>query len=133
MKKKKRLLHQLQHQTFVMIKPSGIHGIGVFAITDIVKGQRNIFSDDKSKWLKVSREEVSRLPVHSKTLVENFCLYDDENYFIPEYGFKMIDLVIYLNHSDMPNIISINDGEDFEALRNIGNGEELFIDYEKIT
>ena len=40
---------------------------------------------------------------------------DEENYFIPEYGFKMMDMVVDLNHAERPNIISINDGEDFEA------------------
>ena len=52
---------------------------------------------------------------------------------MPEYGFKMIDLVIYLNHSDDPNIISINEGENFETLRDIAAGEELFVDYGDIV
>ena len=52
---------------------------------------------------------------------------------MPEYGFKMVDLVIYLNHADEPNIMSINDGEDFEALRDIHEGEELFVDYGEIV
>lgn len=130
---KKQLLHELCNNTMVMLKPSAVAGIGVFAITDIEKGNRNIFSNDKSEWLSISREEVAQLPQHSKALVENFCLYDDENYFIPEYGFKILDLVIYINHSDEPNITSINDGETFEALRHIYAGEELFLDYGEIV
>ena len=131
--KKKTLLDNLRNNTCIMLRPSPVEGIGVFAIADIKKGQRNIFSRDKSEWIKVSREEVSQLPLHSKSLVENFCLYDDESYFVPEYGFTMIDLVIYLNHSEEPNIISLNDGEAFEALRDISAGEELFINYGEIT
>ena len=131
--KKEQLLHELKHNTVVMLKPSPVAGIGVFAITDIQKGQKNIFSNDKSEWIKVSRGEVAELPVHSRALVENFCLYDEGNYFIPEYGFKMVDLVVYLNHADEPNIISINEGEDFEAIHDIRAGEELFIDYGEIV
>jgi SET domain-containing protein len=40
-----------------------------------------------------------------------------------------VDLVIYLNHSNTPNVISINEGEFFEAIRDISAGEELLVDY----
>ncbi len=130
---KEQLLHELTHHTWVMLKPSRLHGIGVFAIRDIPKGQRALFSRDKSDWIPVSKKEVAALPQHTIDLVENFCLYDEENYFIPPYGFKMIDLLIFLNHADLPNIFSINDGEDFETLRDIKAGEELLIDYGDIV
>jgi SET domain-containing protein len=45
----------------------------------------------------------------------------------------MFDLAVYLNHSDQPNLISINDGEFFEAIRDISPGEELLIDYGTIV
>jgi SET domain-containing protein len=45
----------------------------------------------------------------------------------------MMDLAVYLNHSDSPNLISINDGEYFEATRDIQSGEELLIDYGTIV
>src|SRR3954469_23065545 len=98
--KKETLLNELRNNTCIILKPSPVAGIGVFALTDIKKEQRNIFSNDQSEWIKVTKEEVLQLPAHSKALIENFCLYDDENYFIPEYGFKIVDLVIYLNHAD---------------------------------
>jgi SET domain-containing protein len=44
-----------------------------------------------------------------------------------------VDLVIYLNHSETPNVISLNDGEEFEAIRDIANGEELLVDYGTIV
>jgi SET domain-containing protein len=126
---KHTLLKELRDNLFIMLKPSRIAGIGVFAIADIKKGQRNIFSNDKSEWLKISREEIATLPQHSQKVVENYCLYDDENYYVPENAFKVVDLVMFLNHSDDPNIISINDGEDFEAIKDIPEGTELLIDY----
>ena len=130
---KAELLSELAHNTLVMLKPSPVQGIGVFAITDIQAGQRNIFSRDTSEWIAVSKDEVAQLPEHSRAVVENYCLYDNDNYFIPEYGFKMADLVIFLNHSDEPNVRSLNDGADFESLRDISSGEELFIDYGQIV
>ncbi len=130
---KKSLMTELLTNTNVMLKPSAVQGIGVFAITDIKKGQRNIFSNDTSEWIKFSKEEIASLPEHSKAVVENYCLYDEGNYYVPEYGFKMVDLVIFLNHADEPNILSINEGEDFEALTDIKAGTELFLDYGKIV
>jgi SET domain-containing protein len=41
--------------------------------------------------------------------------------------------VNFLNHSDTPNVISINEGEFFEAIRDIKEGEELVIDYGEIV
>lgn len=130
---KEQLLHELKHDTWVMMKPSPIHGNGVFALREIPKGQRGIFSKNIGEWLKVERSEVETLPQHSIDLVENFCLYDEEFYYIPDYGFKVMDIVNFLNHSETPNIKSINDGEDFETLRTIQAGEELFIDYGEIV
>ena len=126
---KEQLLQQLSKETFVMIRPSTIHGIGVFAIRDIPKGQRGLFSSGIGEWIPVSKKEIAELPPHAIDLVENYCLYDEENYFLPDYGFKVMDVSVYLNHSDTPNIISINDGEYFETIRDIEEGEELLIDY----
>jgi SET domain-containing protein len=130
---KEALLKELAASTYVMIKPSPLHGIGVFAIRDIPKGTKNIFSKGVGDWIKVSKEEVDALPQHSKDLIENHCLFDEDFYFIPDYGFKLVDLVIYLNHSETPNVISLNDGEEFEAIRDIANGEELLVDYGTIV
>ena len=130
---KEQLLRQLSLDTFIMIRPSALHGIGVFAIRDIPKGQRGMFSSGIGEWIPVSKKEVAELPAHAVSLIENYCLYDEENYFIPDYGFKVMDLVNFLNHSDEPNLVSINEGEDFETLRDIAAGEELLINYGDIV
>jgi SET domain-containing protein len=130
---KLELLNELHHSTYAMIQPSPIHGIGVFAIRDIPKGTKNIFSKESGEWIKVHRAEVDALPTHSKNLVETHCLFDEDFYFLPDYGFKKLDIVIFLNHADDPNIISVNDGVYFEAIRDISCGEELLIDYGTIV
>ena len=132
---KAELLQELAGNTWVMIKPSPIEGIGVFALQDIPKGCRSMFSkaNEQEQWIAITKTEVENLPAHAKALIENYCLYDEENYFVPNYGFKKMDLVNFLNHSDTPNVISINDGEFFEAIRDIKQGEELVIDYGEIV
>ena len=128
---KAALLAELSDNTYVMLKPSAIEGVGVFAIRDIPKGCRQMFStpDAAEEWLTISKKEIETLPAHVQFVVGNYCLYDEENYFVPAQGFKKMDVSLFLNHSDTPNIISINDGDYFEAVRDINAGEELLIDY----
>lgn len=132
---KEELLAELGQRTYVMLKPSTIEGVGVFAVKDIPKGCREMFSKPTSpdEWISLSRQEVEDLPIHAQVMVGNYCLFDDQNYFVPRQGFKSIDLSLFLNHSDTPNIQSIHDGDYFEALRDIFAGEELLIDYGTIV
>jgi SET domain-containing protein len=127
----KKLLTELS-ETYIMLTPSVLHGIGVFAIKDISKGYREIFSKPKNDWIKISRSKINQLPPYSIELVENYCLSDDNYYYVPDYGFKIVDLVNFLNHSESPNIISVDEGNYFEAMRDIKAGEELLIDYREI-
>ena len=94
---KEELLKELSSNTYVMLRPSSIEGIGVFAICNIPKGCREMFSrpDTDEEWIILSKEEVDVLPVHSKLLVGNYCLYDDENYFVPMHGFKKMDVALF--------------------------------------
>lgn len=132
---KNELLAELSHNTYVMLKPSPIEGIGVFAIRDIPKGCRDMFSkpDANDNWITVPKTDIENLPPHAQFIVGNYCLYDEDNYFIPGNGFKKIDVSLFLNHADIPNVISINDGDYFEAVREIKAGEELLVDYGEIV
>ena len=125
---KEELLSDLT-EAYLVLKPSTVHGIGVFAIRDIPKGSRTMFSKENEDWIKISVEEVESLPGYSKELVKTYCVFDDNYYYVESYGFKKMDLVNFLNHADTPNIIPVNDGEFFEAITEIKCGQELFINY----
>ncbi len=130
---KEELLKELSQETFVALRPSAIHGIGVFAIADIPRGCRDLFSKNAGNWIKLPVADVEKLPGHSRSLVETYCLYDEENYYVPDYGFKVMDLVNFLNHSSSPNIMSVNDGEYFESIVDIPAGTELLVNYGEIV
>ncbi len=130
---KQELLHELLHETLIALQPSGIHGIGVFAICDIPKGFRQLFSKNNTGWIELSFAETEQLPLPVKELIETYYLYDAEKYFIPDHGCKVMDMANYLNHSSTPNIISVNDGEYFETIREIKKGEELLVNYGEIV
>jgi hypothetical protein len=102
--------------SYLQLRPSPVDGIGVFAIRDIQKGCRNMFSKDNGEWMKIPVKEVALLPDYAKELISNYCVYDQDYYYIPDYGFKKIDLVCFLNHSDHPNIISVQDGNSLKRL-----------------
>jgi hypothetical protein len=129
------LLRQLRDESWVMLRPSPIAGVGVFAIRDIPKGCRTMFGppDAPDAWVAVPHADIMALPLHARALVENYCLYDAQHYFVPRDGFRKIDLSCCLNHSPSPNVHSINDGDYFETLRDIAAGEELLIDYGTIV
>jgi SET domain-containing protein len=132
---KEELLAELSSNTYVMLKPSPIEGIGVFAITDIPKGCRTMFGkpDAADEWITITKKEIESLPAPIQFLTGNYCLYDEEHYFVPAQGFKKMDLALFINHADTPNIISVNDGDYFEAIRDIKAGEELLVDYGEIV
>lgn len=125
------LLNELVNNTYVVLRPSPVAGIGVFALRDIPKGCRDMFSkpDPSDNWIKVPLAEVEKLPDHTRFLIWNYCLFDDEHYFVPDHGFKKVDLCLFLNHSDDPNVKSVDEGAYFETLRDIKEGEELFLYY----
>jgi len=127
------LLKELRDEIYVALKPSPVHGIGVFAIRDIPKGCRSVFSNHNAQWIKLPIKEVEQLPEHSRDLVETYCLFDETHYYVPEYGFKIMDMVNYINHTPPPNIQSVNDGESFEALTDIPAGSELLVNYGHIV
>jgi hypothetical protein len=130
-----RFLATLHHDTYVALRPSPVEGIGVFALRDIPQGCRTMFGapDTADDWERVPRTDVEALPSHARFLVETYCLFDEEHYFVPSHGFKRMDLSLFLNHSDTPNVVSIDGGDYFEAVRPIAPGEELFIDYGTIV
>lgn len=130
---KAELLRELSQETYAALKPSGVHGIGVFAIRDIPKGCKDIFSKNVGEWIRLPIAEVEKLPEHSRSIIETYCVYDETDYFVPDYGFKVVDMVNYLNHSADPNLVSVNDGEYFEAIKDIPAGVELFINYGTIV
>lgn len=129
---KEELLLALK-DVYLQLRPSSVHGIGVFAIRDIPKGCRDMFSKEEGNWIKLPLSEVEAMPDHLRKLIENYFLFDEQYYYVEKSGFKKPDLSFFLNHSDDPNIISVNEGEFFETTTDIKAGEELFIDYGKIV
>lgn len=119
--------------TAIGLAPSPIHGIGVFALTDIPEGTTDLFSSGSGEWPAVAVSTIKSLPAHTQKLIATYCLEDDDKIYLPPHGFKVIDLAHFLNHSDQPNLKQMDGGNYFITLRAIQAGEELTIDYGTLT
>lgn len=109
----------------VRLAPSDIHGIGVFAIRDIKKGER-LYVDAMPEMLDIPykrfkdiREEVREV------ILERFprVATTNSHFLAPDTLMQ-----IYMNHSDNPNYSN----KDGKALRKIKKGEEVTENYRDI-
>jgi SET domain-containing protein len=105
----------------LILKPSSVDGIGVFALTPIKKGDKvPLFNEDDSTI--ISREDYLRMPeAYSKYHVP-----DAEERWWGPIDYHRMSIGWYLNHSKTPNIDIL---AGFTALHQIEAGEELTIDY----
>lgn len=106
-----------KNEFYVILKPSSIEGVGIFAIRNIKKGTK-IFPAMNPK------------PAHIKEIPLQFHKYcillDDEKCMSPQ-NFNCMEIAWYMNHSHTPNVVREKDG--VLALRDIKEGEEILIDY----
>lgn len=129
MNEQERQIYELNATVKCKLAPSKIHGIGVFAIRDIQKGERLYVRPDASQspelrvWYKVPFgsfgklfPEVRELILDRWPSVVNGGLFTSPNEQWP---------VLWMNHSDDPNYESKTDS----ALRDIRKGEEITEDY----
>jgi len=117
----------LPHEgVYTRLKPSKIHGVGVFAIRHIPKGTP-VFTHDNQPIAWVDKKSIGSIPKSLRDLYDDFCIIKGDKYGCPEH-FDMLTTSWYLNHSNNPNV-AVDDGYRFYALRDIEEGEELTVDY----
>jgi len=109
----------------VKIAPSDIHGVGVFTLRDIKKGEK-MYLTAVPQFLDVPYKEFKNLrPEVSELILEHFpnVKTDNSHFMAPDTLMQM-----FLNHSDKPNY----DNQTDKALRKIKVGEEVTEDYKNI-
>ena len=110
------------------LRPSTIHGTGVFLLQPVPKGGL-IWRFDARIDRVYTPDEVASLPAHVQTFLETYCTWHEGVGVYVLCG----DNGRYFNHSDAPNTVSdaIAFGED-RAVRDLAAGEELTSDYNTI-
>jgi SET domain-containing protein len=121
----------LPHEgVWTRLKPSKIHGVGVFAIIDIPKGT-DVFPHDDQPIVWIDEKQIERLPIALRQLYDDFCIIKGHKYGCPKH-FDGLTTSWYLNHSDNPNV-SPNREYKFYTLRDIKAGEELMANYSEYS
>jgi hypothetical protein len=145
--RKTRLLNHLRLHTYVDMRPSPIHGVGIFAACDIPVGIDPFPTNGSPSGVLIdlTKEEVMLLPPHVRDQIERFILPHSINgiqyYGMPEAGLNSIDVSWFLNSkpSGFANVeilsqISLRDARGLAPLRTVkkvNTGEELFTPYQR--
>jgi SET domain-containing protein len=110
------------------LKPSAIHGLGVFLLAPVRKGDL-IWQFDSRIDRVYSPQEVASLPEHIQRFLDVYATWHEKTGLYVLCG----DNGRYFNHSPTPNTVSdaISFGED-RAARDLEAGEELTSDYTTI-
>lgn len=108
------------------VRPSGVHGKGVYAVRPIQKGETVLeYKGEIITWQKA----LKRHPHDPDQPNHTFYFHLDEGHVI-DAKFSRAPAK-WVNHSCRPNLKARQEGRRvfLDALRNIAPGEELFYDY----
>ncbi len=123
----------LAENAYCRLGPSGIQGVGVFAIRPIPKGTNPFHMALVDDFISVPVEAVMdnpNLDPAVKKAVDDLCSVNDGMIHLPAHGYNSMSLWYYVNMStDHPNLGIADDWSGFLALRDIEPGEELSVDY----
>lgn len=119
------IINHLNETVWCTLAPSPIHGIGVFAIRDIPKGQK-LYCRIPSETSPISLSTFEGLHPEILTMIkQRWPLALKGDYFhSPNDSAK---LILFMNHSDTPNYDDYTD----TALFDIKRGEEITENYNK--
>lgn len=126
---KKLLLSFLKNEIYVRVKPSPIHGVGLFAVRDIPKGENPFRSLVKTRYYKIHESDLADFPTEVAKMINDYCSGDKGYIYIPVTGLNPLELGHFINHSDNPNVITVDDGDNFQTTRLIRKGEEVVVDF----
>jgi SET domain-containing protein len=115
----------------LLLRPSPIHGIGVFTTAPIARGER-LDLWDGDDWRLVDDAEAEA-DAAVRALRDIYCVRVGGGYMCP-LAFNRMSIGWYMNHSDDPNAWS-SPALNFEyyASRDISPGEEILCDYRRLS
>lgn len=126
---KQETLKNLQ-ATYCRLKPSRQQGVGIFAIRDIPKNTKVFTGAAPTRWFKFKQVDLNKLDKSILKMISDFFGSEvDGTVYIPQGGLNNMNVSYYLNHSNKPNVKTIDGGATFVTIRKIKKGEELYSDY----
>jgi len=127
---KKQLLENLKNDIYCRLKPSPIHGVGVFAIRNIQKGIDPFKGCKVVRWYGFNEKELKNLHPAVKKMVYDLLSLQKGKIWVPDFGMNGVDISFFVNSSKKPNLKAVEDKNfRFITLREIKKGEELTVNY----
>lgn len=115
---------RLNERVKTYLAPSPIHGVGVFALRDIAKGQK-LYGDAVPEVFSVKHSEFSKLfPEVGEQLIAQWPQVVNGS----KFAYPTTRVVAYMNHSEEPNYDAVND----VLLKDVRKGEEITENYRLI-
>lgn len=130
-----KLVNDLEENVYCRLQPSKLHGIGIFAIRDIPKGQELFKTFVNYELTPVPVELIDNNPKIDpavRQLAHDMYPLHNGKLYMYRKGMNAIDIGFFINHSDAPNVF-FDDMSAVFAARDIKRGEELVSDYEKYS
>jgi hypothetical protein len=118
----------------VEVRPSSLHGLGVFATVDIPQGTV-WWAADIADTIKISRDQFQALVTSAPAPMSDALIAGIQEYSIYVEALDQMILIPdngrYVNHSDAPNSLAHTTATRLAsvALRDIKAGEEIVEDY----
>ncbi len=132
----KSVLDRLRSRVFCRLRPSKIHGIGVFAIKDIPSGicpwstANHHIPQDVTTLIRP--EELDTLDEAVLQALYDYNLKSSYGLFISPHELDVLHITQFLNYSEDPNLdFLVKEEGEFITNREIKTGEELTVDYKK--
>ena len=131
-----KLIQYLKNEIWFRAGPSGIHGVGLFAIRDIPKGTDIMveFDGEGETLFSVEKEKIQDIHPNIKQLWIDYWTGDDvwQHIYLPP-NYKQVQ-VFYINHSDNPSgyLICGKHHAEFVTNKSIKEGDEIVADYNRL-
>lgn len=122
--KTKEAIKLLNEVVKLQLRPSAVHGVGVFALRDIKKGE-TLYADIIPHQFDIPYSKFKQLDSTIRDIVlSHFPLIVEGSHFM----YPVTKMSAFLNHSDKPNY----DAKKDVALKAIKAGDEVLEDYRLI-
>lgn len=123
-KKTKEAINLLNDIVKIKLAPSAIHGVGLFAMRDIKKGER-LYADSIPHAFDIPYKDFNKLkPEIREIILGHFPQIVNGSHFL----YPVTKMTAFTNHSSTPNY----NAKDDVTLKGIKKGEEITEDYRLI-
>ena len=131
------VITHLKDNILANVRPSKIHGVGLFALNDLNVGD-NLYSghSENEDIIEVEEDELKELlnEEQYKYICNMSNSSDNENItLIPDSHVNMVPISKFMNHSYNPNMEWNNKIHAWIVIKDIKKDEEMFHDYTKTS